>query len=27
MISDDVLNNGLVFLDVYMCICGGQIRI
>ena len=27
MICDDVLNNGLVFVDVYMYICGGQIRI
>jgi len=27
MTCDDVLNNGLVFVDVYMYICGGQIRI
>jgi len=27
MTWDDVLNNGLVFVDVYMYICGGQIRI
>jgi len=27
MICDDVLNNSLVFVDVYMYICGGQIRI
>jgi hypothetical protein len=27
MTFDDVLNNGLVFVDEYMCICGGQIRI
>ena len=25
MTCDDVLNNGLVFVDVYMYICGGQI--
>jgi hypothetical protein len=27
MTCDDVLYNALVFVDVYMCICGGQIRI
>jgi hypothetical protein len=27
MTCDDVLNNGLVFVDVYMYICSGQIRI
>jgi len=27
MTCDDVLNNGLVFVDVYMYICGGQIQI
>ena len=27
MICDDVLNNGLMFVDVYMYICGGRIRI
>jgi hypothetical protein len=27
MTCDDVLNNGLVFMDVYMYICGGQIQI
>ena len=27
MTCDDVLNNGLMFVDVYMYIYGGQIRI
>ena len=27
MTCDDVLTNGFVFVDVYMYICGGQIRI